>query len=270
MSRCTVAARYGGRVSLVAAAVCPHPPVIVPDIAGRAASELDDLRTECDAAVARLVDSGARTIVVVGADDEQKTYVSPFIGSFAPWGAPMTVTVGAAAAVGAATLTNGVAAPADRPLPLSLLVGTWLLDRAGRPSTGVAPAIAMETVAAGQAPADCAALGARLAADAGDEPWALLVMGDASACRGQKSPGYDDPRARAYDEAVAAALAGADVDALLHLDPALSAELLVAGRAPWQVLAGAVATTGRPWRGRLSYHDAPYGVTYLVATWAPA
>jgi hypothetical protein len=42
----------------------------------------------------------------------------------------------------------------------------------------------------------------------------------------------------------------------------------VAGRAPWQVLAGAVEATGGNWRGRLHYHAAPYGVAYLVATWA--
>ena len=38
--------------------------------------------------------------------------------------------------------------------------------------------------------------------------------------------------------------AAADSDALLGLDPELSAELKVAGRAPWQVLAGAARTAG--------------------------
>jgi hypothetical protein len=37
-------------VPLVAAAVLPHPPVIVPEIAAGAAHELDDLRLACDEA----------------------------------------------------------------------------------------------------------------------------------------------------------------------------------------------------------------------------
>ena len=52
---------------------------------------------------------------------------------------------------------------------------------------------------------------------------------------------------------------------LLALDPALSDELLVAGRAPWQVLAG--AADGGSWSAAVTYDAAPYGVTYLVATW---
>jgi hypothetical protein len=39
----------------------------------------------------------------------------------------------------------------------------------------------------------------------------------------------------------------------------------VAGRAAWQVLAGAAG--GRRMQGRLLCMSAPYGVTYLVASW---
>ena len=98
-----------------------------------------------------------------------------------------------------------------------------------------------------------------------EDPWALLVMGDGSACRGQKAPGYDDPRAQPYDDAVARALADADAAALAGLDPVLSAELLVAGRAPWQVLAERYGAP--PCRGAATCLDygAPYGVAYFVA-----
>jgi aromatic ring-opening dioxygenase LigB subunit len=116
---------------------------------------------------------------------------------------------------------------------------------------------------------ECAEQGAAVVAES-ERRTALLVMGDGSACRGPKSPGYDDPRAGAYDEGVARALAGADADALLGLDPVLSAELKVAGRAAWQVLAGAVRAAGGDWRGELSYQAAPYGVSYFVANWVRA
>lgn len=90
---------------------------------------------------------------------------------------------------------------------------------------------------------------------------------DGSACRGEKSPGYDDPRALPYDQRVAGALADADLDVLLGLDPVVSAELKAAGRAPWQVLASAARAAGGGWRGELLHDAAPYGVAYFVASW---
>ena len=238
---------------LVAAAVCPHPPIIVPEIAGAAAPELAELRAAAEAALARLAAAGPRTLLVVGGDDCDRNYSFPFRGSFAPWGEALEVSIGS---------------PADgargEPLPLSLLVGAWLVGRAFRPRVPVT--YRMETVDRRTTPDECARRGARTG---GNRPWALLVMGDGSSCRGEKSPEQGDPRGWAYDDSVAAALRDVDVDALLGLDPALSAELGVAGRAPWQVLAGAARSAGGRWRGDLSYYAAPYGVGYFVATWEP-
>ncbi len=238
---------------LVAAAVCPHPPLIVPEVAGAAAPELDDLRAACDAAVSRLFASGARSILVVGADDRGADLEHPFRGSFAPWGVPVEVRLG--------SLPDGRVGSDD--LPLSLLVGAWLLGR--RPAAGTGGMRwGMKTVGSDEPVEACAALGARLGSD---QPWALLVMGDGSACRGEKAPGHADPRAEAYDAGVARALADADTGALLGLDPEMSAQLMVAGRAPWQVLAAAARSAGGDWRGELRYHAAPYGVAYFVASW---
>ncbi|MGC1209645.1 MAG: hypothetical protein WA890_00015 [Micromonospora sp.] len=246
---------YRERVPLVAAAVCPHPPLIVPELAGAAAPELDDLRAACDAAVGRLYASGAHSITVIGADTRGADLSFPFRGSFAPWGLPLEVQIG--------RLPDGRIGTDG--LPLSLLVGAWLLRRV--PLTGDRMTWRMATVAHDEPVDACAAAGARIGSEG---PWALLVMGDGSACRGTKAPGYDDPRAAAYDDGVARALAAADSDALLGLDPELSAELKVAGRAPWQVLAGAARAAGGNWRGELGYYQAPYGVSYVVANWEPA
>ena len=51
---------------------------------------------------------------------------------------------------------------------------------------------------------DCLASGAELVS--GTESIALLVMGDGTACRTEKAPGYLDPRAEAYDTGAALAL----------------------------------------------------------------
>ncbi|WP_229401213.1 hypothetical protein [Micromonospora okii] len=235
---------------LVAAAVCPHPPLLVPEVAGAAAGELDDLRAACEAAVARLLAAEPEGILLVGGGPATESFGAADYGSLRPYGVDRYVRL---------WKTN--CAGSDR-LPLSLTIGAWLVGRSG---TGL-PRLAY-AVAADASPAECARRGAELVAD---DRVALLVLGDGSACRGTKAPGYDDPRAQAYDEGVARALADADADALLGLDPGLSAELRAAGRAPWQVLAGAARATGGDWRGELTHHEAPYGVAYLVATWAPA
>jgi hypothetical protein len=227
---------------IVAAAVCPHPPLIVPDLAAGAAAELDGLRAACDGAVVALTATGADALVAIGVD-------GPHYRSFRPWGVDVEV----------ATSGDAGGRPA---LPLSLLVGDWLLARHGGTASDRL-AVPDDTP-----PDGCAATGARLAAD--PRRLALLVLGDGSRCRGPKSPGFDDPRAEPYDRAVAGALAEVDTTTLLALDPALSSELGAAGRAPWQVLAGAVRATGGSWRGALRYGDAPYGVAYFVATWTPA
>jgi hypothetical protein len=223
-------------VSLVAAAVCPHPPLLVPELAAGAASELDDLRAACRAAVAHLANASVDSLIVLGSDTTTVRRDAPFGGTLSPWGIDLTV-----------------GDPGAAQLPLSLLIGAWLIPAARN----------FQSVAADADPAECARLGRKLAGEA--ERVGLLVLGDGSACRTDKAPGFFDSRAEAFDAAVAGALARADDGALAAIDPVEAAELLVAGRAPWQVLAGA---KDGDMRGELLYDSAPYGVAYFVATWA--
>ncbi|MEU9038517.1 class III extradiol dioxygenase subunit B-like domain-containing protein [Streptomyces sp. NPDC048352] len=234
---------------LVAAAVCPAPPLLVPEVAAGAAAELDAARTACSDALAVLAAARPDLLVVVGPADagRQGTYPPGSRGSFHGFGAATEVRLG-----------DGEEVP--RPLPASLAVGAWLLDRArwgAAPVEGLAVAEPLETER-------CLLAGRETAARA--ERVALLVMGDGSACRTLKAPGYLDERAAAFDAAAGQALGAADTGALAALDPVLAAELLAAGRAPWQVLAGAAEGAGLD--GRLLYEDAPYGVGYFVAAWS--
>ncbi|MFG1886040.1 hypothetical protein [Micromonospora sp. NPDC049102] len=243
---------------LVAAAVCPHPPLLVPEVAGAAAKELDDLRAACDLAVRRLLATAPDAVVLLGVGPVTGPIQSPATGSLQPWGVDLDVPL--------------VPGQPDRGavLPLSLTIGVWLLSRHAplAPLTNdraTPAAVTAMQVTADAGPAEVAALAAEVAT-AGDRV-ALLVLGDGSACRGQQAPGYDDQRALPYDMGVAAALAEADVDALRDLDPGVSAQLKVAGRAAWQVLADAARAGGGGWRGELLHESAPYGVAYFVASW---
>ena len=230
---------------LVSAAVCPHPPLLVPELAAGAAGELDGLRGACHEAVAVLLGSQPDLVVVVGDAPSTGPYPDGAWGSLAPYG--VDVRVG-----------EGTGSPT---LPLALTIGRWLLDREEHAEV----AASFFGVGADTDAHRAAQLGETLAARA--DRVALLVMGDASARRSLKGPGYLDERAAPYDETVAEALGTADLQGLLALDPVLSHELLVAGRASWQVLAG--AARGARWSARLVFEGAPYGVTYLVAAWTP-
>lgn len=216
-------------MSLVAAAVCPHPPLLVPELASGAAAEMDEVRERCRSAVAGLAVARPDLLVVVGAD------LGPRSTSFAPWGVDVPVDV-------------------PEPLPLPLLVGGWLTRGHVRSFVAVSPELD---------PAECAALGAELAE--GADRVALLAMGDGSARHTEKAPGYLDPRAATYDEKVAKALGSADAAALLALEPAEADDLLVAGRGAWQVLAGAASGADLP--SDQAFFAAPYGVGYHVVTW---
>ncbi len=251
-------------MTLVAAAVCPHPPLLVPEIAG---GEPVAVRKPAIQAVRRLVAGDPDLVVVVGDAPWTQPCAAGESGTLAGYGVPLSVTLGRAV---------GPRVPAPAPnqptLPLSLTVGAWLLGQ-----TSWEGAVTGFGVSATTTAADAARIGAELARSA--QRVALLVMGDGSAQRTVGAPGGFDSRAAAHDGAVAAALAGGDAAALLRLDPGLSRELMAAGRASWQVLAGAsLATTHDPdetmndthtwsWASRAEYVAAPYGVGYVVAVW---
>jgi hypothetical protein len=207
---------------------------------------LAEVLAACDRAVATIVAVAPDVVAVVGSAPERLDREGSAGGTLAEYG--LDVRAGGP----------------DRCLPLSLTVGAWLLERAdGATASSRRRYVGVPTAFA---PEECAELGAALVA--GPERVALLVMGDGSARRTRSSPGPYDPTAEAYDTAVEAALAAADADALLTLDLATANRLWVAGRAAWQVLAGAADATGpASLEAEHLLTAAPYGVGYFVAVW---
>jgi hypothetical protein len=198
---------------IIAAAVCPHPPVLVPELASGAASELDDVRSAALASVATLVSMEPDRVVIVGSGELAEPVDESAGGTLAGHGVDVR------------------AGGDDVVLPLSLTIGAWLLDQAGwdGPRTYTTTSVPV------------------------DDRAALLVMAGGSARRSLKAPGYLDERAEAHDTAIGAALANGDADALASLDVHLGDELLAPGARALVVLGemtkGADITARLRWDG---------------------
>jgi hypothetical protein len=219
-------------------AFCPGPPLLLPAVAGRAAADTAGLRRACDAAVEAVLAARPDVVLVVGDGvPEGIRYGAGDVGDLHGFGLDLRIPF------------SGGVRPGGRPVPLAHTVGAWLLDQAGH--TGVRLGVGPDDLA--------------LALDDCPGPVAVLAVADGSARRTLKAPGYLDPAAEPFDDAVAAALAAGDPDALAALDPAEGARLLAAGVPTWRAVGAALA--GRRAAARLHAHEAPFGVGYLVADW---
>jgi hypothetical protein len=223
---------------IVAAALCPSPPLLIPGLTG-AACVLPELRRACEQAVAELVAVGPDVVAVVGVGEQTTS-----------WDGTARLNVAAfAPGISESRVASG--------LPASLGVGGWLLDQAGYPGQRLLTSVAYPE------PAErCARIGADLAAT--QAKTALLVVADGSARRNPKAPGYFDERSHGFDAEVERVVREGDLGALLAIDAGLAGELMATGRPAWQVLAGAL--NGDRLTTEIRYCDDPFGVAYLVAS----
>jgi hypothetical protein len=227
---------------IVAAALGPAPPLLVPALTG--AGPADDavlaLRAASRAAVGELIEAGPEVIAVVGAAGETVGWdpgARLHLADFAPG--------------------PGATRPGSARLPASVGLGSWLLSELGYTGRRL-----LRSVSARE-PADrCAKIGADLAA--WPERTGLLVLADGSARRGVRAPGYVDPRSAGFDAEVERAVRDGDLGALLAIEAGLACELMATGRPAWQVLAGALS--GQVVATEIRYCDDPFGVAYLVAS----
>ena len=216
------------RPAISAVAFCPHPPLLRPGIATGIEIETQSLRSACNTAVDRLIDASPSQLLVLGAD-------GPLVDwqGFAP----------------------GLIDLDRQPMPLSLQVGAWLLSKRTLGSPPIYVAIGPDGEPVTPWPDLPAATG-------------VLVMGDGSARRSLKGPGYFDERAEPFDAFVVEALADGSPQSLADLDLDLAGQLLAAGAPAWKAAANLLRAG--TWHADVLYADAPYGVMYTVASWLPA
>src|SRR5882757_7018933 len=132
---------------------------------------------------------------MLGSGDTSAMHSPVARGSLSGYGVSLDVHLGSPACGGAVEL------------PLALTVGAWLLGDALGPNTGAVGFSVGPDFAASRAAVELLAL-------AESAPVALVVMGDGSARRSARAPGFLDPRGEPFDATVAAALRAGDVEAL--------------------------------------------------------
>ncbi|MGY1704967.1 hypothetical protein ACI79C_10355 [Geodermatophilus sp. SYSU D00697] len=225
-----------GAAGPLTVAFCPCPPLLLPQVEGRPGADTRQLRTACAEAVDAALAHRPEVVVVVGSGGGSR-FGPGDGGDLRGFGVDLDVPFA------------GPERPGGRRTPLAHTVGAWLLHQAGYAGLRL-----------GVTPDDLADALAELPGPVG-----VLAMGDGSARRTVKAPGYLDEAAGPFDAAVAAALASGDAAALAGLDPAEGERLLAAGVPTWRAVGAVLA--GREVRGRLLADAAPFGVGYLVADW---
>jgi len=224
---------------IVAAAVCPHPPLLFRELSGLE-DAAGDLRNACMAAITSMMSADPGVIVVVGGADTSGEWSPDERFDLTRFGTTQ-------------------ARPSQRSdLPLSLGVAGTLLDESGWMGRRELLAVAWQTPTA-----DLAEAASRLAAR--PERVGLLVMGEGSARRGTTAPGFIDERAPVFDAALGLALQEGDAVVLRNIDSELADQLMALGRAPFQFL-GHAAPDGAA--ATVLYEDDPFGVMYFVAVWS--
>ena len=153
-----------------------------------------------------------------------------------------------------------------RMAPLGVRVGRHLVHLSGRTPEIVEVTVAMDADAAAVTDAADAVVAAADSA----ERVLLVVVADGSARRDDRAPGEPHARALEVDEAIERGLREGDPATLAGLDPNLARDVIADGRAALQVLAAAVDEAGGAVRCTRYWSDCPYGVLYVVATWALA
>lgn len=221
-------------MTLLAVGFVPGAPLLIPAVAGAAAPLDAELREASLGAVRRLIDAAPTEVVVAAPVTTAGEWLGDASWDFAGFGVPRADFLG------------------DVRLPWPLGIGAWLLDEAGwsgqRRFVGVGGT---------EDDRDTIQL---------SEGAAVLAIGDGSACRTEKAPGHLDPRAKAFDAAIADCLAAGDINRLGHTDALLATELMCAGLPVWRWLAKAMAGQSVA-TADLSADVAPYGVGYFVASW---
>jgi len=226
---------------IVGVVFIPAAPLLCPDV------DIEDLLVdERDASIELVLEftQDAKQVVVIGSGDRTHWFNQGGIGSTRGFGGLLDYSIGTG----------------TQRLPQALTIAAAVLNGANWAGKVVGLEVAHDSTAKERED-----LGREVAAKSAELETLVVVVGDGSATRTEKAPGYVQPDAASFDEAMARAINEADIHAILDVDQEQADRLWCRGIPAWQVVANAVDQM----QGMLILESAPFGVNYLVASWRP-
>lgn len=272
-------------MSVVFCGICPHPPIVVPEVGGAEAGRVAATQQAFLELGRRVKESGAGTVVIISPhapvfQDVVGINLKPVLkGDLGNFGAGQVKFVlendrplaeelkrrSDALGMPAAGLTGDMEKEYGITLSLDhgVTVPLYFLRQAGveLPLVHVAMAVA---------PTErlyLFGLAVRRAAEALGRKVALLASGDLSHCLTPDAPGGYQPRGEEFDRLLARLLAGPAVEEVLKLDRSLVQQAGECGYRSIVMMLGAL--DGYEVKGEVLSYEGPFGVGYLVASYQP-
>ena len=226
---------------LAAIALTPSAPVLVPELAGAAASEVAELRAAACSAAATLPDRW----IAVGVGPTEQVIEPETSSTFAGYGVDLVIEL------------SSQSPPLVTAVPLCALLAGWLRGQANPLAR-----VQVRVYPADLSPDAALARGRELRAqiDAATDPIGVLVVADGAHTITSSATGGYDQQAESVQAGLDRALAKGDAAALALLGDS------IVGRVAYQVLAGLAPA---PVAAVELARGAPYGVGYFVGTWDP-
>ncbi len=208
----------------------PSTPLLVPDLAGAAPGEPDEVRVAARQVVDEVLASGPARVVVVAASPPPALTGAVPVWDFTGFGLPGPELLG------------------SWPLPWQLGLGAWLLDDRGWDGR-------RDYVTAFSTAADL--VGGRTA---------YLAVGDGSVRFADEPPDGFEAARETFDSGAAAAISAGDVASLAALVRDPVEQIRTDAPPVWRQVTAAVGS--RPvTTARLVYDGAPFGVRYFAGWW---
>lgn len=258
--------------AIVFSGIAPHPPIMVPEVGGEAAVDVQRSIDAMAELTRRVIESGAETVVIISphAPLDASAFVayrSPKLsGDFANFCAPRTgiefpldEEMLAAIAERASQKDYEVLNLEDYPLDHGSAVPLYFLDRNGWNGRVVALGYSFLSNEDHLRFGECI----RAATDGVARPVALIASGDLSHRLKPGAPAGYDRDAHRFDEAVVDALNDCSPDRIINIDHNLRRTAGECGYRSMLVALGATKSL-QPECEVLNY-EAPFGVGYLVA-----
>lgn len=258
--------------AIVFSGIAPHPPIMVPEVGGEAAVEVQRSIAAMAELTRRIIESGAETVVIISphAPLDASAFVayhSPKLsGDFANFRAPHTgiqfpldEEVLTAIAESATRKDYEVLNLENHSLDHGTAVPLYFLDRNGWTGRVVALGYSFLSNEDHLSFGECI----REAAEAVARPVALIASGDLSHRLKPGAPAGYDREAHRFDEAVVSAIEDCSPDRIIKIEHKLRR---IAGECGYRSMLVALgATKDLQAACEVLNYEAPFGVGYLVA-----